>query len=582
MGAASGPPSRSPPGAAADGIALPAGHHPWTARLLSLVERSHARACAALMLIGLVCFLPGFVSLQPMDRDEPRFAQASKQMLESGDFVDIRFQDEPRHKKPVGIHWLQSGAVTAAEAAGVANARTTIALYRVPSLLGALATVLLTYWAALAFASRRQAFLAAALMAACVVLMVEARLAKTDAVLEACSVLAMGALARAYLARGGPGLPTGTVVAFWAALSVGILIKGPMIILFTGLASLVLSVRERSGRWLMGLRPEVGAPAALAVVAPWFIAIAVKSGGSFFVGSVGHDMLAKVGGAQDQHGAPPGFYFLAFFATFWPAAALSAIAAPFVWANRRQDVFAFALAWVVPAWLVMEAVPTKLPHYVMPLYPAVAIATVAAVARGGVGPHRTGARTTALLMPFIPIGVTAGLVVGAWSLDRAVPYAGLPVLVAAIAVSVYAWLLFRRGEVVQAAMTNVAAAALLGFGVFGLTQPVLRSLKVSPRLAEAVRGVSCPAPAVATVGYREPSLVFLVGTDLVMLESGAAAAQFLKAGGCRVALVERAFEADFRAALDRADLRPSLSTRVTGFNINGGRRVDIGAYVAPP
>src|SRR5205085_8292374 len=107
-------------------------------RLFAFVKRGHARACAVLLLISLACFLPGFVSLQPMDRDEPRFAQASKQMLETGDFVDIRFQGEARHKKPVGIYWLQSATVAAAEALGVPQARTTIALYRIPSLVGAL------------------------------------------------------------------------------------------------------------------------------------------------------------------------------------------------------------------------------------------------------------------------------------------------------------------------------------------------------------------------------------------------------------------------------------------------------------
>ena len=81
---------------------------PFAEAIFGFVERSHARACALLVLLSLACFLPGFASLQPMDRDEPRYAQASKQMLETGDFVDIRFQDEARHKKPVGIYWLQS------------------------------------------------------------------------------------------------------------------------------------------------------------------------------------------------------------------------------------------------------------------------------------------------------------------------------------------------------------------------------------------------------------------------------------------------------------------------------------------
>src|SRR5215211_5106883 len=134
------------------------------AQLTSVVERSHARLCAVLVLLSLVCFLPGFTTLQPMDRDEPRYAQASKQMLESRDFVDIRFQDEARHKKPVGIYWMQSAVVAAADAVGISDAHRTIALYRIPSLLGALGTVLLTYWAALAFMGRRGAFLVAALM----------------------------------------------------------------------------------------------------------------------------------------------------------------------------------------------------------------------------------------------------------------------------------------------------------------------------------------------------------------------------------------------------------------------------------
>ena len=166
--------------------------HFHVARLANAIERSHLRLCAVLVLLSLACFLPGFSSLQPMDRDEPRYAQASKQMLESGDLVDIRFQDEARHKKPVGIYWLQSATVAIGDALGVSDARTTIALYRIPSLLGAIATVLLTYWAALAFIGRRGAFLAAAFMATSIILMVEARLAKTDAALTACAVATMG------------------------------------------------------------------------------------------------------------------------------------------------------------------------------------------------------------------------------------------------------------------------------------------------------------------------------------------------------------------------------------------------------
>src|SRR5674476_810452 len=138
-------------------------------------------AAALLVVFSLIAFLPGFFQIPPVDRDEARFAQATKQMVESGEYVDIRFQDEVRYKKPVGIYWLQAAALKAGEALGVPNARTTIWLYRLPSLFGAIGAVLLTYWAALAFVARRTALLAALMMASSVLLGVEARLAKTDA-----------------------------------------------------------------------------------------------------------------------------------------------------------------------------------------------------------------------------------------------------------------------------------------------------------------------------------------------------------------------------------------------------------------
>ena len=162
----------------------------------------HARAVAVLLMVALLGFLPGFFSVPPIDRDEARFAQATKQMVESGDYVDIRFQDEVRYKKPVGIYWLQAGVVKTASALGFPHALTTIWLYRIPSLVGAIGAVLLTYWAALAFVSRRAAVLAGLMMASCVLLGIERLIAKTDAMLLMTVVAAMGAMARAYLWQG--------------------------------------------------------------------------------------------------------------------------------------------------------------------------------------------------------------------------------------------------------------------------------------------------------------------------------------------------------------------------------------------
>src|SRR6202022_2498618 len=140
------------------------------AGLLDVVAGSHIRAVAFLTLCGLLLFLPGFFNIPPIDRDEARFAQATKQMVETGDFVDIRFQDDVRYKKPVGVYWLQSAAVETASALGLPRAQLRIWLYRVPSLIGAIGAVLLTYWTALAFVTRGGAALAALMICSCVLL----------------------------------------------------------------------------------------------------------------------------------------------------------------------------------------------------------------------------------------------------------------------------------------------------------------------------------------------------------------------------------------------------------------------------
>src|SRR6478735_8899263 len=83
------------------------------AAALDYAVGSHRRAAALLLAFSLVAFLPGFFQIPPLDRDEARFAQATKQMLETHEYVDIRFQDEVRYKKPVGIYWLQAAGAHA-------------------------------------------------------------------------------------------------------------------------------------------------------------------------------------------------------------------------------------------------------------------------------------------------------------------------------------------------------------------------------------------------------------------------------------------------------------------------------------
>lgn len=570
-------------------------HQDWR-RLFLALTRSHARALLALAVIAFCFFAPGQVSLQPMDRDEPRFAQASKQMLETGDFVDIRFQGEARHKKPVGIYWLQATTVSIGEAFGVDRARTTIALYRIPSLLGAIAMVLLTYWAALAFLSREGALIAGLIMAGSVLLGVEARLAKTDAVLGALSIAAFGFLARAYFAARAPGvappLTTRHLVAFWLVIGAAVLIKGPITPLILALAMLVLAIRDRSFGWLKDLRPGLGLLIVALVVLPWLALMLQKSGMGFITESVGKDMLAKVGGAQEKHGAPPGTYLGVFWLTFWPAAPLVLLAAPFAFRERRDDGVALLLAWVVPFWLILEAVPTKLPHYVLPLYPALAILVLLAAERGGLVRARWALALAAVLIALVPMVFLIGAPLLFLALEEGqalfrLPFFAMPFLAMAAIFGLFAAIAIGRdARPIRGLILGLAAAALLAVAAYPFGLPHLKALNLSPRLAEAARSAGCASPDYVTVGYREPSLVFLTSTNLQMSDAAEAAAFLDQPGvGCRIAFVERAQDEAFRAAL-QGRTAPALLTRVRGVNINAAldkqrrlRVLDIGVYV---
>ncbi len=307
-------------------------------RLRGLLDRaaaSHRAAVLLLTIVTLLAILPGFFGIPPIDRDEALFAQISKQMIESGDYVDIRFQEQDFYKKPAGINWLQAAVVKSAVALGMPSAMTSIWVYRIPSLIGAIAAVLLTYWTALAFVGRRPAVLAALLLAVSAMFDLQGRLARTDEVLMAVFLAALGAMARVYLAeRRSPGSAKGWLLPaiFWTAMAAGVLLKGPFILLFMGLIAAVLVVADRSIRWLWALRPISGVIWLIVLLLPWVAAIVSRTGMSFFADSIGHDMLGKVAEGQETHGAPPGYYLVLYVITFFPAAVLATLGrTPYAW-----------------------------------------------------------------------------------------------------------------------------------------------------------------------------------------------------------------------------------------------------------
>jgi 4-amino-4-deoxy-L-arabinose transferase-like glycosyltransferase len=529
---------------------------------------SGVRAYALLCLLCLILYAPGLAAIPPLDRDEARFAQATRQMLETGDFVRTRFQDEARNKKPIGIHWLQAAAVAAFSSPESAA----IWPYRLPSALAATAAVLLTFgFGARLFDSRPAAFIAAVLTASAFGVVVEAHLAKTDAALLAAVVVGQGALGLVYIAaRTGRRVGWPRPVLFWLAEAVAILLKGPPGPVLALLTAGCLSIADRDVHWLKSLRPLAGVSIMTAMVAPWLIAVQSATAGHFIWDSLTHDLLPKLVGAQESHGAPPGYYLGMVMASFWPGSLFIVPALIWGWRQRRAAPCRFLLAWLGPAWIVFELVPTKLPHYILPLYPALALLVGGAVAEGFAkhlaGPARFVDRAVGVLWGAVTIALGAALLIlPLWFGGTISPTVTVAV---AVMLGLACLLFFRDRQPMRAAGLVAAISAALVLPAALAVVPELDPMWPSRSAAAALaRHPPGPGEAVLSVGYSEPSLVFLLGTATRLVTANPGDGQLDGAG---MALVNDRYDAEFLRSLAHRGLTARALDRIEGLDYSAG------------
>ncbi len=554
------------------------------------------RAYALLALIALMAALPGVGRMPVLDRDEARFAQATRQMLETGDFVRIRVQETDRNKKPIGIHWLQAVAVSVTEP--ITGRNNEIWAYRVPSVLGAILATLAAFWAGTALLDRRAAFMGAALLASCALLGGEGMIAKTDAVMTGFTTLALAALAQLYAnasrsaerpspparspqGRGGKWI----ALLFWAAIGAGILIKGPVTPAVAALTLGALALWERRFAWMKPLAWWPGPLLAALIVAPWMLAISIATGGGFFIEAIARDMAPKLAGGQEGHFGWPSYHLILLPLLIFPASFALPAAARLVWRSARQpraehDPLRFLIAWAVPTFLLFELIPTKLIHYPLPTYPAIALlcgAALFASARlrwrfttiAGVALFLLGGGAWVAITAY-----TATFMPGDDAADfrRALQSAliGAGILGGAAAVLALVRLpLYRTG-------TAVLAALAFEFMLRQHVLPEARAIHVSAEAAAALtreRLTPRDDRALWVVGYNETSLVFLTRTNVHMTSPTDAGEH---AGEGEAMLIESRALAETEAELAARHLVfARRGAPVSGFNYSNGDRVDL-------
>ena len=542
-------------------------------------ERIGWKAYLMLALMALALFLPGRARLPPVDRDEARYLQATRQMLVSHDFIDIRFQDKPRNLQPVGVYWLE-----AASASLFGGARAPVWAYRLPSLVAAVLAVLLTARLGGMLFGRRAGVGAGLLLATCALLSFESRMAKIDACLLASVLTAQGALFKAYLGqvRGAGRL---NAAVFWAALAVGLLLKGPIVLIVSGTTALGLVLTERRAAWLKRLHAGWGVPLMLAIAAPWFVAIGIKTHGAFFDKAVRQNLLGKVGRGEQHHGQPPGYYLLLANLTFWPGALATVLAIPWTWRMRTTPQVRFLLCWVLPTWLMYEAVGTKLPHYVLPLYPALAcLACGAATSTDGWRPGVFG-RAAAVTYGALWLVISAALAsAGAWLVWRyahRIDPVAMGFGAVAFGACIATLVLVGRGARGAASGWAVVGAAVIYAGVYAYVLPGLQTIWIGPRLASLAGQVRpCPTSVLASTRFAEPSLVFLEQGETRLIDARSAADLIASDRTCAMAAVSVRQLPVFTARAGADDVALKVRGEVDGVSYSTGERLRLLLFTA--
>lgn len=472
-----------------------------------------------LTVLTLLVALPGLAGLPVIDRDEARFAQASIQMAESGDLINIRFQNEARNKKPAGIYWLQTGAIKTFGKTG----ERAIWVQRLPSVLGALLAVLATYWGAARMIGRQGAFIAASMLALSALMIFEAHIAKTDAVLCGLAASCFGSLAHI---RHRGGKPSSWV--FWLALGASIMIKGPIVPILVGLTLTTLAIWERRNGWMKHLLNWPAILVFLCMWMPWAIVIWKATDGAFFAESLGNDFGGKLVSAQEKHPGPFGYHLTAIWIILWPSCLLLIPAFAFaIRAVRKKGAsdtpvvksMRLCLAWVIPYWALIEIMPTKLPHYSLPLFPALCVMIgAAALTLISVDEFPVLRRINAIIYLIISTAIIGVIMAGSGYFGEInyIYYAigttsGICVIIATFAL----WRRHMKAGLITAALSSV----LLSVTTYQFILPGLMQLRIADGLVSIFNDAGMTLPRngntdVVSPDVTEPSLVYHLGSDI--------------------------------------------------------------------
>ncbi len=303
--------------------------------------------------------------------DEPRFAEVAREMMQSGNYLAPTVNNLPYKEKPPLLFWTISAV---SWPFGDVNEFTA----RVPSALGAIITVWLTYLLARRLYGQPVAVWAAVVLMTSIIFWSEARSSRTDMLLTMAMTGALYAFWRWHETKSSWYL-----IGFYAAVALGMLAKGPPALVFPVLLVVAFYWKQKEDRrrthYVLGLL------AAMVPVLLWFIParMGLPAESATHATGLGGEMFRQVIGRfflGVSKAAPPWKYLLDLPVDLFPWSIFLPYTILYVWRRRREDVrMRLLLSWSVPAFIFFSICIGKRDIYLLPIYPVLAIVTARGV-----------------------------------------------------------------------------------------------------------------------------------------------------------------------------------------------------------
>ena len=483
------------------------------------MQRMHLWRIVLLIAAVAGVYLVGNGRVGLFDRDEPRYAQTAKQMLQSDppDWVVPRLLDQVRTAKPVFIYWCQ--------ATSMRFLGTNEFAARLPSAVAMVMTLCLLAAVLWRSVGPERAVWTVFIFATCGLVVAAAKMCITDSVLLLWIAIAQLCLCAIYHGRRSWGV----VLTMWLAVGLAGLTKGPVVLGVQVTTLIVLACLDLAAHWhsptrwrdafgwWKHTRPLVGIVLVAAIVAPWLWSIEQRSPG-FLRQTILHDIWTRSMTPLEGHGGPPGFYLLTIWGTYFPWSLLLPTAATIAWKSRADSKIRFALAAVIGPWVMMEFVQTKLVHYVMPAFPALAFLTADALVRCIKGERDDLVRPIAVVVA----GVWAVMVALAGSVPWVLVYRHgsigdmWPVLASMSVVGLIfgagVFNMFRRKQIAAAGLSMGLGMMAVAVWTFGIFLPRAEFMWVPKRVAAILHEHGGTKPGdVIMIDFTEDSLAYYQG-----------------------------------------------------------------------